>query len=98
VQKQIGLVRLLGKFVGCGSEWNRYRGVLDNVKLERYQSAEITAVLVFKVPAQREIKLEMAQLTDGTAYCKEIKKGDLFVDEIIYLDARGLTRRLFQSE
>jgi hypothetical protein len=46
LKRQIGFVRLLGKFVGCGSELTWYRGVLDSVKLEWYQSAEIV-VLVF---------------------------------------------------
>jgi hypothetical protein len=75
VQKQIGLVRMLGKFVRCGTGRTTHRGVLDGVKLEVYQSIE-TVVLVFKVPEFWEIRLGMAQLTNGSAYCDEIREDD----------------------
>jgi hypothetical protein len=83
LQKQIGLVRLIGKFVGCGSGlgsgFNYYRGVLDSVKVGSHQS-----VLFFNKPKKRKITLEMAELTNGTAYCREIKKEDLFEGELCH--------------
>jgi hypothetical protein len=79
LQKQIGLVRLIGKFVGCGSGLNYYRGVLDSVKVESHQS-----VLFFKRPKKRKITLEMAELTKGRAYCREIKKEDLIEGELCH--------------
>jgi hypothetical protein len=48
---------------------------LDGVKLEVYQSIE-TVVLVFKVPEFWEIRLGMAQLANGSAYCDEIREED----------------------